>query len=245
MNNVEKRKFTPALGVQCLTPFYDFAIAWLTRETTWREKLVNGIAPKRGERILDVGCGTGTLALQLKAMEPEVGLIGIDPDPEVLRRAASKAAAQALVVEWEEGFLSDDFVETVRPLSKIVSSLVFHQTPEAEKHRMHDCIYRALEPGGYFFIADYGEQRSRLMRWLFRLTVQMLDGTENTARNAQGRLPELMVDAGFQNVEELDFVPTLTGSISIYRGQKPMKATLNGNCQKGAPGSFGQSCKGA
>ena len=228
-NSAAERKYTPALGIASLTPLYDFAIALLTRENLWREALVNVINPRSGDRILDVGCGTGTLALRLKASSTDITVIGIDPDPEVLRCAEAKAAAQSLPLEWNEGFLSPEFVESIRPTSKVVSSLVFHQIPETEKRRVLDCIFQSLEPGGHFYIADYGKQRSRLMRRLFRLTVQMLDGIEDTAINAQGRLPELMVGAGFENVEELRTISTLTGSISIYRGQKPMKGIPNEN----------------
>lgn len=229
VNQAAAHKYTPALGVAYLTPLYDFAIAWLTRESSWRNELVNAVNPKSGDRILDVGCGTGTLALRLKASSKETTVIGIDPDPEVLRRAAAKAAANSLSVEWKEGFLSTEFIEGIRPISKVVSSLVFHQIPELEKRRVLDCIFQSLEPGGYLYIADYGKQRSRLMRCLFRLTVQILDGVEDTTPNAQGKLPEFIEGSGLKNVEEIHAISTLTGSISIYRGQKPMKGITNEN----------------
>ena len=66
-------------------------------------------------------------------------------------------------------------------------------------------------------LADYGRQKTRLSRWLFRRTVQSLDGLENTQPNADGVLPVLMKDAGFGRVEELSCIGTPTGSISIYR----------------------------
>ena len=52
--------YTPALGYRWLTPFYDSALALLTREGTWRNRLIEEIDPKEDDRILDVGCGTGT-----------------------------------------------------------------------------------------------------------------------------------------------------------------------------------------
>ena len=59
--------FTPALGRSSLTALYDLAIRILTRETTWRAALVQHIAPRPGAKILDVGCGTGSLATRLAA----------------------------------------------------------------------------------------------------------------------------------------------------------------------------------
>ncbi|MBA3051214.1 MAG: class I SAM-dependent methyltransferase, partial [Brevundimonas sp.] len=49
------------------------------------------IAPRDGEMIVDVGCGTGTLATLIKAAAPGSDMIGIDPDPEVLDPARAKA----------------------------------------------------------------------------------------------------------------------------------------------------------
>lgn len=59
------------------------------------------------------------------------------------------------------------------------------------------------------------------MRVLFRSTVQAIDGVEDTTPNAKGRLPDYMRDARFQDVKELEVIPTATGSISIYQGSKP------------------------
>ena len=70
------------------------------------------------------------------------------------------------------------------------------------------------------FIADYGEQSSVLMRALFRLMVQSVDGKEDTQPNADGVLISLMLDAGFVDVVEVTRLPTPTGSISIYSANK-------------------------
>ncbi|MBX9745432.1 MAG: class I SAM-dependent methyltransferase, partial [Hyphomonadaceae bacterium] len=63
--SAEIKAFTPALGVRALTPLYDSAIALLTRENIWRSALIEAIALQKGERLLDVGCGTGSLAVRL------------------------------------------------------------------------------------------------------------------------------------------------------------------------------------
>ena len=213
-------EFTPALGDHRLTPFYDLAIALLTREGVWRRRLVTQIAPTSSDRILDVGCGTGSLAILLKQRAPDIDIIGLDPDPVVLARARRKAYKRGFTIDWRNGFLSDDIVEQSRPISKVVSSLVFHQTPLEEKQQMLAKMHALLEPGGSLHIADYGLQRSKLMRILFRRTVQAIDGSEDTQANADGVLPELMETAGFADVTETQIIPTLTGSISLYWAQR-------------------------
>ena len=64
-------------------------------------------------------------------------------------------------------------------------------------------------------IADYGLQRTALMRRLFRATVQILDGVKSTQPNADGVLSELIKEAGFAGVREERVIPTATGSISL------------------------------
>jgi len=80
-------------------------------------------------------------------------------------------------------------------------------------------MHRLLRPGGQLFIADYGEQRSPLMRMLL-LQIQWLDGVEYTEPNARGCMPDTLVAAGFNAVEEAKVIATPTGSISIYRAER-------------------------
>src|SRR5512133_4168337 len=71
------------------------------REATFRGRLgaqiLDGLAP--GATVVDVGCGTGTLAIALAASGAEV--IGVDGDPEVLALAHAKPGAEA--VQWSKG----------------------------------------------------------------------------------------------------------------------------------------------
>lgn len=217
-------KYTPALGRRSLTGFYDAAIALFTREGLWRTALVAQLAPRDGETIVDVGCGTGALAIRIKSAAPGAALAGVDPDPEVLARARTKAHGQDLDIRFQQGF-AGEIADLFGPATadKIVSSLVFHQVPIAEKRAGLASIYAALRPRGELHIADYGRQRTPLMRTMFRL-VQALDGVENTRLSAAGGLPDLISEAGFREVEERGVIPTPTGSISLYRAVKPAGA---------------------
>jgi ubiquinone/menaquinone biosynthesis C-methylase UbiE len=208
-------QFTPALGHSALTPLYDAAIALMTREGRWRSVLVRQIAPRAGEHIVDIGCGTGTLALAIKRAAPGATVIGVDPDLDVLERARAKAKRAGLDIKFIQGFARDAAALIGRPADKAVSSLVFHQTPMAEKRAGLGAMHDMLAPKGELHVADYGLQRTVLMRALFS-QVQRLDGFENTTPNAEGILPELMRDAGFNDVAERQVIPTPTGSISLY-----------------------------
>jgi ubiquinone/menaquinone biosynthesis C-methylase UbiE len=223
MTRTNSPAFTPALGHAALTPLYDLAIALMTRERRWRTALVAQIAPRDDDVILDVGCGTGSLLMMIARAAPRARLLGLDPDTEVLRTAAEKAANSRAIVHLEQGFARDVAKVKAHAPTKIVSSLVFHQTPLAEKKAAFAAIYRTLRPGGELHVADYGLQRTPLMRRLFKI-IQHLDGVENTAPNAKGVLPELMREAGFADVTERAVVATPTGSISLYFARKPLEA---------------------
>jgi hypothetical protein len=51
--------------------------------------------------------------------------------------------------------------------------------------------------------------------------VQYIDDFEDTQPNADGILPALIKDAGFASIEEIAVIPTVTGSISLYRAVRP------------------------
>lgn len=212
---VETASFTPLLGVRGLSPFYDAAVGLATREGRWRGRLVAQMNLTPDDRILDVGCGTGTLALMLKRRAPSATVFGLDPDPQALEMARSKATRAGADITFMEGFASDALIKALRPLTKIVISLVLHQTPLKEKLRILNICRHALGPQGEVHIADYGDQRG-LMRLAFRTTVQVLDGVDDTEPHAQGQLPSIIREAGLKTLTETSRTHTPTGQITCW-----------------------------
>jgi ubiquinone/menaquinone biosynthesis C-methylase UbiE len=211
---MSEQNFTPAMGRFAPPRFYDHVVA-LTRERLWRALAVMYAAPRPHDVIVDVGCGTGSLALLLSRVEPRAQIIGVDPDSDVLAVARQKAAG-CTAVQWRVG-MGDKLVDCigVDSADTVVSSLMFHQCPLPMKRAVLAAMFAVLRSGGRLVIADYGRQRSRLMRLGFRI-VQLADGKEDTQPNADGILPELLSEAGFRDVREAEVVPTVSGSISVY-----------------------------
>ncbi|MFG2976946.1 class I SAM-dependent methyltransferase [Streptomyces sp. NPDC048331] len=209
------RAFTPAAGRFAPTSLYD-PVAALIRERLWRGLLAMHVAPRPAEVIVDVGCGTGSQALLLQRIEPAARVVGIDPDPRILTVARRKARVAGASVDWLQG-MGDDLVDVLGAGSAdtAVSSLVLHQCPLPMKRAILAGLHTVLRPGGRLVLADYGLQRTRLMRTAFRV-VQLADGRADTQPNADGILPSLIAEAGFDQVREAEVVSTVTGSISVY-----------------------------
>jgi ubiquinone/menaquinone biosynthesis C-methylase UbiE len=199
---------------------YDFLCVVLTRARHWRSALLRQIDPAAGDVVADIGCGTGSQMKLLARSCPALTLIGIDPDPAILERARRKIAGVGASIDLRSGYAREaEQLLRDRRVNKIVSSLMFHQVPLAEKRAGLSAMHAALIPGGALHVADYGLQRTDLMRRLFRI-VQQGDGYANTEPNARGVLPELMAEVGFRDVCETHVIPTPTGSISIYRASR-------------------------
>lgn len=211
-------RFTPAAGCRALTPLYDGLVRMLAREEAWRSALVEQIAPVRDDVIVDLGCGTGSMLIRLATANSGACLMGVDPDPAILRLAHRKAAAAGVQLRLLSGFGRDAAgLFGGWGVTKLVSSLVLHQVPLAEKRAILAAAHDMLLPGGELHIADYGRQASPIMRVAFRLTVQMVDGVADTAPQATGILPDLIAEAGFAEMVETRAFDTPTGTIRLYK----------------------------
>ena len=90
-----EKAYLPAAGYDWLLPLYDPIVKVLGGNTA-RRILLDQATVRPGHRVLDIGCDTGTLAMFIKRLHPDVDVVGLDPDPKALARAKRKAERSAV-----------------------------------------------------------------------------------------------------------------------------------------------------
>lgn len=212
-------RYIPALSFDALTPFYDTVARWTTREKLFKSDLAGQARIEMNHRVLDLACGTGTLAILLKQNHPQSEIVGIDGDRKILTLAKEKARTRYFEIRFDEG-MSFDLPYADASFDRVISSLFFHHLTRGDKLKTLLEVRRVLKPKGEFHIADWGLPANFSMKLASRL-VQMLDGWETTADNFGGHLPALIEAAGFEEVKETKYYNTMFGTIRLHRSRKP------------------------
>jgi ubiquinone/menaquinone biosynthesis C-methylase UbiE len=223
-NHSSRSDYKPALRFAALTSLFDPVVATMSRERAFKQRVVARATIAPGEVVLDLGCGTGTLALMAHADQPAADYTGLDADPAILKRARAKARAAHAAVTFDEGFATN-LPYADAHFDVVLSTLVFHHLDDVAKCRAAEEVRRVLRPGGRLILADFGRPHDLLMRIVVGMTVQLLDGRTTTRLNVAGNLPTLLQHAGFAQVEIVDRLRTPTGTIDVITDRRAAHST--------------------
>src|SRR6185503_18926149 len=117
--------YLPAVRFDFLTPVFDVFVKGTTRERAFKQKLLDQAGLEADQDVLDLGAGSGTLAIWAKQREPALRIRGLDGDPAIIRQAERKAERAGLDIPFDEGF-SYELPYEDASFDRVLSSLFFH-----------------------------------------------------------------------------------------------------------------------
>jgi ubiquinone/menaquinone biosynthesis C-methylase UbiE len=171
---------------------FDRAIPFVRRV---RNELVDLAAPVQGDQVLDVGCGTGTLALALKVRMGAGKVYGIDPSPEMIAVAKEKAAKAGADIDFRLATIEAlPFADS--SLDIVTSTLMLHHLPRDVKAQGLAQVRRVLEPGGRFLTADFAAQSHSALGHLISVF-----GGHARGESTAAELVPMLKEAGFGDVD--------------------------------------------
>jgi len=131
-------------------------ILWRGSERTYRDKVIQLAGLSAGESVLDVGCGTGTLAIAAKHRVGARGkVIGIDASLEMIARAQNKAAKAAVDIDFRTA-TAEALPFQDATFDAALSTTVLHCLPYAARPQGVSEMVRVLKPGGRLLVIDFG-----------------------------------------------------------------------------------------
>jgi ubiquinone/menaquinone biosynthesis C-methylase UbiE len=206
-----RRTYVPAAGRDSLLPLYDLMTKLMGADRA-RRRLLDQAQIRSGHRVLDVGCGTGSLTIQLKRLNPETDVVGLDPDPKALALAKRKAERAAVSINFDQGF-GDELPYPDRSFDRVLSSLMFHHVPTDEKGKTLRAVRRVLKPGGEFHMLDFEGPEKGAHGILSRL----LHSNQRLKDNSESRVLRFMNEAGFAEPKKVGHREMFFGHIAYYR----------------------------
>jgi demethylmenaquinone methyltransferase/2-methoxy-6-polyprenyl-1,4-benzoquinol methylase/phosphoethanolamine N-methyltransferase len=175
-----------------------------------RDKLIQLAAPVPGEKVLDVGCGTGTLTIAINARIASGEVHGIDASPEMIAVAIKKSAKANLDIDFQVALVEaipfpDDSFDLV------TSSLMLHHLPDDLKRTGLADIRRVMKPGGRFLAMDLAAESHSPLGHLLSVV------GHSSGENIVDKLAPMMRNAGFDHVET---IATRDKRVAFIRGHR-------------------------
>lgn len=162
-----QRELTPATvqekaahttGIVLHSPvLYDVTVslAFLGKERIFRARVLELARIMPGECVLDVGCGTGTLAIAAQGRVGPTGAVyGVDASPRMLARAKKKAKKAGQEVLFSQG-VAERLPFPNAQFDLVLSSVMLHHLPRKARALCAQEIRRVLKPGGRVLAVDF------------------------------------------------------------------------------------------
>ena len=209
MHNHEHTNLQTAGRVIHWARLYD-ASAWLLKPV--RKMTIEMAGLRVGDKVLDIGCGTGDLTIAAKLQAGPTGEVyGIDAAPEMIEVARYKAARKKVDITFKDGLIENiPFPDNM--FDMVLSSLMMHHLPDELKEKGIAEIYRVLKPGGRFFCIDLNPPDTLMFRILFTIVP-----SHNMEQLNLGKCVPIMEKVNFKAIE---MGRTKYRMLAFVRGQR-------------------------
>lgn len=145
-----------------------------------RDRLVNELQAKSGEKVCEIGCGTGRNLLKCARSYPDAFFYGLDASEEMLKSAdiqvkkyiRNYGGAISLAQGYAQNFSPDEKFGVANQFDKVFFSYSLSMIPPWQQSLDH--ALNLLKPGGKLYIVDFGEQE-KLPQWFRFILFKFLD----------------------------------------------------------------------
>lgn len=189
---------------------YDALVGVITfgRERRFREAILELAGLTTGERVVDVGCGTGTLAIGVKQRVGDAGMVhGIDASDQMVALARKKAETRGVAVDFQVASAQGlPFEDTTFDI--VLCTMVMHHLRHDQRGQAVAEMYRVLRPGGRLLVVDLAAEGGLLAR-LNPIALLHRGRALNSAQEAEALIDEggfTDITAGKIPVRNLGFV---------------------------------------
>lgn len=213
-DSVAKHDYIPAAGHDTLLPGYDLLTRLLGMNKVY-DTLIAQAELGDGQRVLEIGCGTGNLTTRAKRAHPAADMTGSDPDPKALARAQRKVRGMP-GIRFERGY-AQELPYGDGEFDRALSSMMLHHLDDDVKAKTAAELHRVLRPGGTLHIVDIGGHMSAhdglAARWMKK--------SPHATGNLGDAIPRLLRSAGFEVAEVRTHRNRFIGRLTFYRATRP------------------------